>query len=271
MGQSTPFACASWIDDARIACELAHILEHKGFRASERNKRFLEFIVTEALAGRSERIKAYTIAVDVFGRGTEFDPSIDPIVRIEANRLRFALDSFYAGPGASSEVRVSIPKGKYVPSFEGVQHGVGFAEEISAAMIGPQPILVLVEAKPSSNAIAIDAAQVASDLTIEGLRRRKMRVLYVPSEGRTAAHKAFQDMLAAPGSAFAVDINTSSSGISWRISSLASHEILSTERVEITDGMPTTQDIQKAADRVSQFLVNSAALSTYNSDGKIMS
>ncbi|MFC5066917.1 hypothetical protein [Flaviflagellibacter deserti] len=96
---------------------LERLLADDRLRLSERNRRFLRFVVEETLAGRSERIKSYTIAVDVFGRGEAFDGGQDPIVRIEANRIRTALSAYYEGPGASEGIRIELTKGGYVPTF----------------------------------------------------------------------------------------------------------------------------------------------------------
>jgi adenylate cyclase len=77
----------------------------------------LRYVVTEDLEGRGERLKAYTIATDVFERGADFDPQGDSIVRVEMGRLRKALDVYYAGVGASDPVRIDIPKGTYRPNL----------------------------------------------------------------------------------------------------------------------------------------------------------
>ena len=87
------------------------------FGASDRKKRFLQYIVQEALAGHADRIKAYTIAVDIFGRDPSFDPASDPVVRIEAGRLRRCLEHYYLTKGSADEVQITIPKGGYVPQF----------------------------------------------------------------------------------------------------------------------------------------------------------
>ncbi|MEC9245502.1 MAG: hypothetical protein VYB05_12075 [Pseudomonadota bacterium] len=97
---------------------LEALLQSPDFRASDRNRRFLRFIVEETLAGRADRIKAFTIAVDVFGRDASFDATLDPIVRIAAGQLRKSLSDYYAGPGKSDPVHISIPLGAYVPVFE---------------------------------------------------------------------------------------------------------------------------------------------------------
>jgi TolB-like protein len=102
-------------DDVRR--ELDRILSSPDFEASTRNRRFLRHVVEETLAGRADRIKAYSIAIGVFGRGDDFDPQQDSIVRIEAARLRRSLDHYYLRQENANELRIAIPKGAYVPEF----------------------------------------------------------------------------------------------------------------------------------------------------------
>src|SRR6266536_3881431 len=78
---------------------------------------FLRFIVETTLRGEGDRIKGYTIAVEALGRGEDFDPQTDPIVRVEAGRLRRALQQYYAGLGATDLVAVDLPRGRYIPTF----------------------------------------------------------------------------------------------------------------------------------------------------------
>jgi len=110
-------ALASGRSALDVRRELDRVLASESFQASERNRRFLTYVVEEALSGRGDRIKAYNIATSVFGRGADFDPQSDTIVRIEAGRLRRALEHFYLTGGESGSVRISIPTGAYVPSF----------------------------------------------------------------------------------------------------------------------------------------------------------
>jgi hypothetical protein len=77
----------------------------------------LKFIVEETLAGRAAHLKATTIAMAVFDRGPDFDQQSDPVVRLEARKLRRDLDNYYAGAGRDDSVRISIPKGHYRPKF----------------------------------------------------------------------------------------------------------------------------------------------------------
>lgn len=96
---------------------LAKILRSENFDAPPRSRRFLSYVVDETLAGRTDRIKAFSIATDVFGRGADFDAHGDPIVRLEAGRLRRALEQYYLTTGSDDPIVISIPKGAYVPQF----------------------------------------------------------------------------------------------------------------------------------------------------------
>ena len=83
----------------RVRAQLARILESAEFKATPKRREMLRYLVEEALAGRGDKLKGYTIGVAVLGRGVNFDPQSDPIVRIEARRLRQDLDSYYVSAG----------------------------------------------------------------------------------------------------------------------------------------------------------------------------
>ena len=104
--------------DADVRRQLERILASDGFQVSPRQRRFLDFVVTETLSGRADRIKAYGIAVEVFGRDDSFDAQNDPIVRVEAGHLRRAIERYYLGAGRDDPVSITIPKGGYVPRFD---------------------------------------------------------------------------------------------------------------------------------------------------------
>ena len=105
----------------QIQLQLERIIASSAFDASRRNRAFLRFIVEESLAGRADRIKAYTIATSVLGRDEAFDPQSDPIVRIEASRLRRSLERYYLMAGQDDSIRIDIPKWGYIPSFHRLQ------------------------------------------------------------------------------------------------------------------------------------------------------
>ena len=107
-----------------VRTELDHLLTSPHFEANERRRAFLRYIVEETLAGRADRLKGYAVAVEVFGRDETFDPQSDPVVRLEAWRLRRDLDSYYVDTGRHNAVRISIPKGGYVPRFEWLEESL---------------------------------------------------------------------------------------------------------------------------------------------------
>lgn len=100
-----------------VRAQLDILLTSPGLDAPARARRFLRYIVEETLAGRAERIKAYAIGTEVFERSSDFDAQSDPVVRIEAGRLRRALERYYLSDGRSDPVVITIPKGAYVPHF----------------------------------------------------------------------------------------------------------------------------------------------------------
>lgn len=104
--------------EADVRAELERVLSSQHLQASDRRRAFLRFIVEESLSGRADRLKGYTVALAVFGRDETFDPQADPVVRLEARRLRRDLDGYYVDAGSHDAVRISIPKGSYVPRFE---------------------------------------------------------------------------------------------------------------------------------------------------------
>jgi tetratricopeptide (TPR) repeat protein len=105
-------------DADQVRGALERVLASAELSASPRLSAFLRYVVETSLDGRAEEIKGYTIAVEALGRAPSFDPQTDPIVRVEATRLRRALDHFYAAAGAREPLRILIPRGSYVPVFD---------------------------------------------------------------------------------------------------------------------------------------------------------
>ncbi|MBT3143407.1 hypothetical protein DS909_03195 [Phaeobacter gallaeciensis] len=102
---------------AEILGQLERILRSKNFSASQRNKAFLKYVVTAGLVGDADRLKEYTIATEVFGKDSSFDPRGDAVVRVEARRLRRALEHYYLTEGVEDAVSILMPKGGYRPAF----------------------------------------------------------------------------------------------------------------------------------------------------------
>lgn len=103
--------------EAEVQAALDRILASESFRTSPQLGAFLRFVVEAALGGRAASLKGYTIGVEALGRDPGFDPQIDPIVRVEATRLRRAMERYYAGAGSDDPVVIDLPRGSYVPAF----------------------------------------------------------------------------------------------------------------------------------------------------------
>jgi serine/threonine-protein kinase len=118
---------------------LQRILASKEFASSARMSRFLRFAVERALSGQSEQLKEYVLGVEVFDRKPSYDPRVDPIVRVEARRLRSKLESYYAGEGAADELIIEFRKGTYAPVFRERAEPAAAAAAPSAGAIAVLP------------------------------------------------------------------------------------------------------------------------------------
>src|SRR5690242_20338388 len=98
---------------AEVRAALERILRSRCFEHATRASDFLRFVVDKTLAGEGSELKGYTIAIHVFGRSADFDAKSDPLVRVEALRLRQRLTEYYAGEGAEERVRLELPRGGY--------------------------------------------------------------------------------------------------------------------------------------------------------------
>jgi tetratricopeptide (TPR) repeat protein len=100
-----------------VIAQLERILTNPPLESSPSLCRFLRYVVEETLAGRASSLKEYSLGVAAFDRGDEFDPRMDPIVRVQARNLRVRLGQYYAGPGANDPILIELPKRTYVPVF----------------------------------------------------------------------------------------------------------------------------------------------------------
>jgi adenylate cyclase len=101
----------------QVRQELARILATPSFSRADRPRRFLTFLVEHALRGEAGKINEYVLATEVFNRKANFDPVSDPIVRVEAGRLRRKLQQYYSTDGQDGSIRIELPPRTYVPAF----------------------------------------------------------------------------------------------------------------------------------------------------------
>ncbi|MGB3538651.1 MAG: hypothetical protein WBA42_10880 [Mesorhizobium sp.] len=111
MQHSTPAAPA-------VRETLERLLASETFGRSERARELLRYLVERQQAGQADRLKSFAIAVDVFGKDSDFDSSTDAVVRVQAGRLRDLLAQYFTTEGASDPLRIAIPRGSYVPTYE---------------------------------------------------------------------------------------------------------------------------------------------------------
>ena len=149
--RATPEDSTPIEDEVRL--ELQKMLASKDFDSSSRNRRFLTFVVEETLAGRSDRIKAYNVALAVFDRSSDFDPLTDPIVRIEASRLRRSIEHYYLTGGLADRVRIAMPKGSYVTTF-------AYADPDGPGLPVAEPITPIDVEEPAAEDVAATVVPV---------------------------------------------------------------------------------------------------------------
>ncbi len=106
------------VDKVDILKQLERITTSKDFPCSKRTKTLFEHLVHRELEGRGDELRGTVLAMDVFGRGADFDPNADPVVRTEAIKLRKALDYYYLTSGNNDPISIYVPKGQYRPFFE---------------------------------------------------------------------------------------------------------------------------------------------------------
>jgi hypothetical protein len=101
-----------------VQAQLKRILLSHTFTHSERLRRFLRYCVEQAIEGHPQNLREYVIGVEVFDRGADYNPANDPIVRVEARRLRNKLKDYYASEGQQDPLTIDVPKGRYLPMFQ---------------------------------------------------------------------------------------------------------------------------------------------------------
>src|SRR3954468_1533183 len=123
--------------------QLERVLGSVAFRQVDRLKRFLRFTVSESLAGRGDQLKEYVIGVQVFDKDSSFDPRADPIVRVQARRLRARLVRYYREEGGSDVVLIELPKGAYTPVFKN-RDGLGSGRRSTAPTLAGQNTIAVL-------------------------------------------------------------------------------------------------------------------------------
>ena len=154
---------STWsVSETTLKEQLARVRASTGFNRAGRSERLLTYLVEQTIAGRAHYLKEYSIAVDVLERGPDFDPRGDPIVRVEASRLRNKLEIYYATEGRHDALVISLPKGGYVPVFESRA-----AKHTAVASVRAASIASIVGSAAVAGAVAFAAASFMGSAPID--------------------------------------------------------------------------------------------------------
>jgi hypothetical protein len=105
------------ITPEQILEQMNRILASRHLRQARSLEKFLSYVIEKKLAGDEDELKEYTIGLEVFARGNDYDPRRDAVVRVQANVLRKRLTSYYEDEGINDRIVIEIPKGHYIPQF----------------------------------------------------------------------------------------------------------------------------------------------------------
>ena len=170
-----------------VVAALKRVLDSEELRPSRRSRDFLAYVVTETLAGRGDRLKERTVARYAMGRDGSFSGATDSAARVQATRLRSALDRYYAGSGASDDLVIELARGRYVPTFTYRQ--TWRAVDAGASLRAGIAIVVLDDLRPGSGGDA--TARMLSDSLVRALSRfPQLRVVGPVSSERRVARLA---------------------------------------------------------------------------------
>jgi adenylate cyclase len=192
-----------------IRSQLDRILRHPEFVATKRMRNLFTHLVEETLAGNARTLKGYTIAIDVFGRDEDFDAARDPVVRVQASRLRQALERYYFIAGGDDPIRIDIPKGGYAAVFSAGPAGAGGADAGSyrspevVAATQPSVLVKPLQDYTRNPGLAYLGIGLATELAIELGNCGDLSVMLSGHESLDRAAPAFMPDFTVEGSVFA--------------------------------------------------------------------
>ncbi len=170
-----------------VLAALDRVLSDGDFDGSPRSRAFLRFIVEETLAGRQEGLSQEEIASRVFHRREDFDPTVDPIVRIQAGRLRRSLERYYLLAGARDPVRIELPRGTYVPRLHWARPPESHRDGERQPTVDDWPSLVVLPVEAAGAELMALADRFREQLALEMGRYSDVRVVVADGHGRQGA------------------------------------------------------------------------------------
>lgn len=179
----------------KVTEQLVKIMTSTEFHATASQRKLFNFIISQTVSGKSHELKGYTIARKVFNRRDDFDPNSNPIVSIQAGKLRQALERYYLMAGQKDPLRIEIPKGSYLPVFINQIVPVTGLEKIDK-----DSDKIFMEKSPAVEILSFNnltgdleneiiGMGFASDLAIELSRYQEIKVLHATKEARQSVQK----------------------------------------------------------------------------------
>ncbi len=163
-----------------VRAQLNRVLKSPLFRRSPRAREFLRYVVEETLKGRGDRLDQVSIGIRALGRGEDFYPSEDPIVRMQAGRVRRALEAYYRDQGAGDSILIELPKGSYEPAFEVRESAPGAAHPANDPDSWPSLLVSPLRKLTDRKDVEFIAQGLASDLAAELSREKTIQVFLAP-------------------------------------------------------------------------------------------
>ena len=151
------------LPDSLVRAQLERILASPVFSRSQQLRRFLSFIVEQRLAGQGHALKESVLAHELYGKGTDFDGGADPVVRVDARRLRDKLREYYEG--RSDPVVISLPKGSYVPTFAPISPIDAPSSAIQSQPVHTRPIGHVDRVRIAVGVLGVVVAGILAALT----------------------------------------------------------------------------------------------------------
>lgn len=133
-------------DIAALRLHLKEVIEGSAFKGSHRSGQFLKYIVEQSIAGHFESLKERVIGVELFGRSASYDTGDDAIVRVTASDVRKRLLQHYGKYGTTSEFRITLPLGSYIPEISRDTHVE--VNHLHTAVVTPESVPVPVPLAP---------------------------------------------------------------------------------------------------------------------------
>lgn len=174
-----------------VEAELKAVEADPTFARAPVMRRLLRFLVTEALAGRGDKLKSYAIAVEALGREPDFDPQTDSYPRVQVARLRKLLEAHYARHAPVGDVQFRVPSSGYAVEFVSTASALMPEKRAKRSLFGWLAVV-------GALAIAVAAAVIGFPPAGEAWRTRNFPLIYmvgvVPLDGTAEQKNAAIDL-----------------------------------------------------------------------------